>query len=96
MIKYVHTVEAVSELTGYSVGTIQDFTSRGTIPKPKQWLDPTVGRKGLYPEETIELLLHYRQLMSLGRGKEWVLARMAERMSEFNQRVIEMEAEICP
>lgn len=95
-IKYLYTVEAVSEQTGYSVGTIQDFTSRGTVPKPKQWLDPAVGRKGLYPIETIEMLNHYRQLMSLGRGKEWVIARMAERMAEFNQRLsIQEEAIIC-
>ena len=95
-IKYIYTVEAVSELTGYSVGTIQDFTSRGTVPKPKQWLDPAAGRKGLYAVETVEMLNHYRQLMSLGRGRDWVLARMAERMAEFNQRLAAMEeAIIC-
>jgi hypothetical protein len=93
-IKYVYTVEAVAELTGYSVGTIQDFSSRNTIPRPKQWLDPSIGRKGLYPIEAVEMLNHYRQLMSLGRGKDWVLARMSERMAEFNQRLAIMEEAI--
>lgn len=98
-IEYIYTVEEVASQTGYSVGTVKDFTSQGIAPKPRQWLDQAVGRKGLYPVETIEMLKHYRQLRSLGRSKAWVKARMSERMQEFNQRfqlqAEQEEATIC-
>ena len=95
-IKYTLTIESLSELTGYSTGTIHDFVYQGVVPKPKRWFDPSAGRKGLYPEDAVLLLNHYRQLMSLGRGKPWAVARAKERLAEFNHLLKEEEeALVC-
>ena len=83
MFKY--TVEDLSELTGYSVGTIQDLTCRGILPKPARGVDPSNLKKGLYSEHTLDLLNHYRHLVAFGRSKEWVNKRMLERMVELCQ-----------
>lgn len=80
-----YTVEALSELTGYSVGTIQDMTCRGILPKPVRGLDSSNMKKGYYPSYALDLLAHYKHLMSLGRSKEWVTMRMLERMVELCQ-----------
>lgn len=81
----MYTVEKLSELTGYSIGTIQDLTCRGIIPKPMRGQDFNNLKKGLYPEQTFLLLEHYKHLIAFGRSKEWVNQRMLERMVELCQ-----------
>jgi hypothetical protein len=80
-----YTVEELSALTGYSVGTIQDLTCRGLLPSPIRGLNATNLKKGLYVEETLDLLNHYKHLVAFGRSKEWVNLRMFERMVELCQ-----------
>lgn len=79
------TVEDLSLQSGYSVGSIQDMTCRGILPKPIRGLDPSNLKKGFYPSHTLELLSHYKHLVAFGRSKEWVNKRMLERMVELCQ-----------
>lgn len=81
----MYTVEELSTLTGYSIGTIQDLTCRGIIPKPIKGQDLTNLKKGMYIDQALVLLKHYKHLIAFGRSKDWVNQRMLERMVELCQ-----------
>jgi hypothetical protein len=81
----MYTVEELSIITGYSTGTIQDFTCRGIIPKPIRGQNIENLKKGFYPELALTMLNHYKHLVAFGRSKDWVNQRMLERMVELCQ-----------